>query len=155
MYLVRRLLVNCSNVFKNMLIFTFKFFRNLRWRLLVSYGERAVRLILCIHFAGLGDLKFHLVGYLDALSSVIAQATYLTYVQKTGLEKGVSALSVLHLNSINCIPLMFSYSLMNGSLVKALHFPFDEPSAVVCIALSPLAFVCVLGSLFIFSVFSY
>lgn len=94
-------------------------------------------------------------GYLDALSSVIAQATYLTYVQKTGLEKGVSALSVLHLNSINCIPLMFSYSLMNGSLAEALHFRFNEPAVVVCIALTPLVFVCVSRSLFILVNFSY
>ena len=84
---------------------------------------------ICIFIAGFGDLQFHLYGYVDAILSVLAQSLYLTYVQKTGVEKGVSALSVLHLNSINCILPLFMYTLWNGNLLDAVRFEgFDDLS---------------------------
>ena len=73
-------------------------------------------------FLGAGDLSFQFYGYLNAILSVFAQSLYLTYVQKTGVEKHLSALSVLHLNSINCILPLFLYILWNNNIVKALHY---------------------------------
>ena len=75
---------------------------------------------------GLGDVQFDLRAYLHAGASVVAQAIYLTYVQKTGVEKEISALSVLHLNSINCIPFMLCYTLISGNLQKSMSFPYLE-----------------------------
>jgi len=71
---------------------------------------------------GAGDLQFHLYGYIDAILSVLAQSLYLTYVQKTGVEENVSTLSVLHLNSINCILPLLGYTMFNGNLLSAVRF---------------------------------
>ena len=85
-------------------------------------------------FSGLGDVKFELSAYVFAIASVIAQSVYLTYVQKTGVESGVSALSVLHLNSINCIPFLFAFSTLSGNLVSAFNFQGNsDPHFVVSI----------------------
>ena len=65
------------------------------------------------------------------MSSVVAQSIYLTYVQKTGIESGVSALSVLHLNSINCIPFMLAYTVLSGNIVRAINFPGNKDSHFV------------------------
>ena len=74
----------------------------------------------CI-IAGLGDLSFHIGGYLSAILSVFSQSFYLLYVQKTGAENGLSTLDVLHLNSVNCIPLLTIYTLCNNQLVSSFH----------------------------------
>lgn len=71
---------------------------------------------------GFGDLQFRFYGYLEAILSVLAQSVYLTYVQKSGIEKSGSALSVLHLNSINCILPLFAYTMWNGNLMNAFSF---------------------------------
>lgn len=72
--------------------------------------------------SGFGDLEFSAFAYASALLSVICQSFYLTYIQKTGSEKGLSALTVLHTNSINCIPLLLIYTLCNKELQAALKF---------------------------------
>ena len=72
--------------------------------------------------SGFGDLEFSAFAYVSALLSVICQSFYLTYIQKTGSEKGLSALTVLHTNSINCIPLLLIYTLCNKELQAALKF---------------------------------
>ncbi|XP_065655152.1 uncharacterized protein LOC100197493 isoform X2 [Hydra vulgaris] len=89
-----------------------------------SYGIITSVLIIVIGtvLAGLGDLKFHFSSYCNGLLSVVAQATYLTYVQKTGVEDNTSALSVLHINSINCIPMMLIYTTINGKLLESFSF---------------------------------
>ena len=53
-------------------------------------------------------------------------------MQKTGVESGVSALSVLHLNSINCLPFLFAYSTLSGNLTTAIYFKGNsDPQFVV------------------------
>ena len=85
-------------------------------------------------FLGFGDLQFRPYGYAEAILSVLAQSVYLTYVQKTGVEKNVSALSVLHLNSINCILPLLIYTFWNGNLKNAVLFEgFYENSFRVCL----------------------
>ena len=76
-------------------------------------------------------MRFSYIGYAEAIMSVIAQSVYLSYVQKTGVG---STLSVLHLNSVNCIPVMLIYTLGRGRLIQSLSFPgFTQPSFVVMI----------------------
>lgn len=71
---------------------------------------------------GVGDLQFSLDAYVCALASVLSQAIYLTYVQKTGVEEGISALGVLHLNSVNCIPILLIYVLTTKEISVSLHY---------------------------------
>ncbi|XP_066911261.1 uncharacterized protein [Clytia hemisphaerica] len=100
--------------------------------------------------AGFGDLQFKLYGYVDAILSVMAQSFYLTYVQKTGIEKGASALSVLHLNSINCILPLMMYTLWNGSLLQAARFEGFKDSSFNMSFMINVSMGCVLNySLFL------
>ena len=71
---------------------------------------------------GFGDLHSSASAYISALLSVVCQSFYLTYIQKTGVEKGFSTLTVLHTNSVNCIPLLFVYTLLNKELLAACRF---------------------------------
>jgi len=86
---------------------------------------------------GFGDLRFTYLGYFEAIASFIAQSIYLTYVQKTGVEKNVSALYVTYINSINCVPLLLIETVANGNLLKSIEFPgFYETSFVIAFALN-------------------
>ena len=73
-------------------------------------------------FTGFGDLEFSLYAYIFALLSVISQSFYLTYIQKTGMEKGLSTVTVLYTNSVNCIPILLVFTLCNKELLAALRF---------------------------------
>jgi len=68
-------------------------------------------------FAGLSDIAVHLVGYINALSSVAAQATYLTYVERTGIEKSSSAIDIFHCEHLAWMRAeLFSLSVRNYEL---------------------------------------
>lgn len=56
-----------------------------------------------------------------AVISVFSQACYLVYVQKTGVEAGISTLGVLHLNSINCVPILALYTILNNQLLNSFN----------------------------------
>lgn len=73
-------------------------------------------------FTGFGDLEFSVYAYISALASVVCQSFYLTYIQKTGVEEGLSTVTVLFTNSVNCIPLLLIYTLCNKELLSALRF---------------------------------
>ena len=72
----------------------------------------------------MGDLEFtsHARGYICALVSVICQAFYLTYIQKTGVEDGLTTLEVLQLNNMNCIPILSLYTFYSQETVAALNY---------------------------------
>ena len=53
--------------------------------------------------------------------SVLSQALYLTYVEKSGCAEGMSTLTVLYVNSINCVPLLAAISLVTGDLLDCLR----------------------------------
>lgn len=107
-------------------------------------------IVIGTFLAGAGDLSFHLYGYLDALASVFAQSIYLTYVQKTGVEKHVSALSVLHLNSINCILPLLVYTIWNKNLIKAIHYDGLMATSFIITFLLNVSIGCILNySLFL------
>lgn len=81
-----------------------------------------ILVVLGCVIAGFGDLEFSPSAYVFALLSVVCQSFYLTYIQKTGIEKGLSTLTVLHTNCINCIPLLLLYTVLNKELMTALRF---------------------------------
>ena len=61
-------------------------------------------------------------AYVSALASVVCQSFYLTYIQKSGVEEGLSTVTVLFTNSVNCIPLLLIFTLCNKELFSALAF---------------------------------
>ena len=73
-------------------------------------------------FSGIGDLQFSSDAYICALASVLCQAFYLTFIQKTNIEEGLSTVAVLHLNSINCIPIMFVYVILTREIQQTTSF---------------------------------
>ncbi|KAK3754619.1 hypothetical protein QZH41_020545, partial [Actinostola sp. cb2023] len=100
--------------------------------------------------AGLGDLQFSLDAYVCALASVVSQAIYLTYVQKSGVDEGLSALAVLHLNSINCIPILFVYVAMSREIMMSLHYTGYKSSGFEMILILDVLMGCLLNySLFL------
>ena len=103
--------------------------------LLVStwYGLNYCCFCILTFFSGIGDLEFSASAYSFALLSVVCQSFYLTYIQKTGVEKGLSTLTVLHTNCINCIPLLLIYTVCSKELLSALRFGrYIDPSFQVC-----------------------
>ena len=68
-------------------------------------------------------MAFSLPAYLHGLASCLTQAVYLTYVQKTGAESGLSALSVVHLSSINCLPFLAVYTVLSSEVQEVLRYP--------------------------------
>jgi len=82
----------------------------------------AILVVVGCTIAGFGDLEFSASAYASALLSVVCQSFYLTYIQKTGVEKGLSTLTVLHTNSVNSVPLLLLYTLLNKELLAALRF---------------------------------
>ena len=71
---------------------------------------------------GFGDLEFSIYAYISALASVVCQSFYLTYIQKSGVEEGLSTVTVLFTNSVNCVPVLLIYTLCNKELFSALAF---------------------------------
>lgn len=103
----------------------------------------------CI-IAGIGDLEFSASAYIFALLSVVCQSFYLTYIQKTGVEKGLSTLTVLHTNCINCIPLLLIYTVCSKELLSAFRFGgYIDPSFQIALMID-VGFGCILNySLFL------
>ncbi|PIK61878.1 hypothetical protein BSL78_01209 [Apostichopus japonicus] len=103
----------------------------------------------CI-IAGFGDLDFSLAAYLCGLVSIFSQGLYLTYVQKLGIEKQLTALELLYVNSINCIPLFLLYILLSWEFVDAVNFLRDCTFEFILVFLLVISMGCVLNySLFL------
>ena len=81
-----------------------------------------LQLFILFLLLGFGDLEFSALSYIYALASVVCQSFYLTYIQKTGVEKGFCTLTVLHTNCVNCIPVLFLYTIFNNELLAAFRF---------------------------------
>ena len=92
---------------------------------------------------GVSDLRFTFLGYSEAIASVVAQSVYLTYVQKRGLEKGSSALYVTYMNSVNCIPILFVYTLFSGHLQASFSFTGFTSGKFVVVFLGNTLLGCV------------
>ncbi|XP_031556699.1 UDP-galactose/UDP-glucose transporter 7-like [Actinia tenebrosa] len=100
--------------------------------------------------AGVGDLKFSTDAYICALASVFCQAFYLTFIQKTNVEEGLSTIAVLHLNSINCIPIMFVYVIMTREIQQTTSFAGYKSAGFEIILIVDVLMGCVLNySLFL------
>ncbi|KAL9958289.1 hypothetical protein ACROYT_G035288 [Oculina patagonica] len=100
--------------------------------------------------AGFGDLEFSMYAYVSALLSVVCQSFYLTYIQKTRVEEGLSTITVLYTNSINCVPLLLIFTLCNKELLAALTFDGLHISDFQAAFVLDVGFGCILSySLFL------
>lgn len=95
-------------------------------------------------------MDFSLAAYLRGLVSIFSQGLYLTYVQKLGIEKQLTALELLYVNSINCIPLFLLYILLSWEFVDAVNFLRDCTFEFILVFLLVISMGCVLNySLFL------
>lgn len=65
-------------------------------------------------FAASGDLDFDLKSYTFGAVSVFTQALYFLVVQKLGVDKDFSALTIVYINSVTCAPLMLFFTFFYG-----------------------------------------
>ncbi len=80
--------------------------------------------------AGYGDLAFDPAAYAFGAVSVLAQALYLTLVQKSGSD--FTTTETVHLNAYNNIPIMLTCSLLFGELGPALDaFKYKDVAFVI------------------------
>jgi solute carrier family 35 protein len=81
-----------------------------------------------------GDVRFNGAGYALALGSVACQSLYLTLVQRqagnnassggtAGSGDALTSFGVLFVNSVNCIPLLFVATALDGEAAGALAHP--------------------------------
>ncbi|CAK8696289.1 unnamed protein product [Clavelina lepadiformis] len=71
--------------------------------------------------AASGDLNFHLKSYAMGITSAILMSLQLIVLQYNGTEKHLTSLDLLYVNSINCIPIVFTLSL--GTFTDVLNYP--------------------------------
>lgn len=99
--------------------------------------------------AAYGDLNFHWHSYLLGVSSVFTQALYLLTLQKTGIEKNIGPLSLVYVNSINCMPVMTLLCFAAGDISAIARYPHWHEPKFMC---SFLFLVC-WGCVFTYSMF--
>mmetsp|Transcript_5475 Transcript_5475/g.14233 ORF Transcript_5475/g.14233 Transcript_5475/m.14233 type:complete len:382 (-) Transcript_5475:149-1294(-) len=102
--------------------------------------------------AGLGDLTFHALGYMYALSSCCLQATYLLLVEFKGKERNVGSAEMLFYNGMLSSPFLLVMMLMTGESKSAVP-TFLAASAARPVFPLLLASCSVLGTLLNLSLF--
>ena len=81
--------------------------------------------------AASGDLNFDRNSYLYGVTSVVTQALYLITLQKTGMEKNIGAMSIVYVNSINCMPIMMVLCFITGDISAIARYPhWDQPGFI-------------------------
>jgi len=65
-------------------------------------------------YAASGDLDFDFKSYSFGCVSVFTQALYYLTVQKLGVNKDFSALTIIYINSVTCSPLMLFFTFLYG-----------------------------------------
>lgn len=79
--------------------------------------------LLLYTILGIHDLSSHVVGYINALVSVVSQSIYLTLVERTGARTEFSTSSILYLNTVNCLPFQLIIAIITGDIRKASMYP--------------------------------
>ncbi|XP_006814403.1 uncharacterized protein LOC102810125, partial [Saccoglossus kowalevskii] len=98
----------------------------------------------------LGDVQFHLISYIYGGVCVLAQALYLLYIQKMGIEKHISAVGFLYINSVTCIPLLIIYTVVTSEILAVMAYPQWTEPGFVASYLIVISMGCVLNySLFL------
>ena len=67
----------------------------------------------CI-IASAGDLQFELRAYIWGIASVLAQAVYLTFVQKYSEKEKLTAVAMIYINAVNTLPVFLLSTLFLG-----------------------------------------
>ena len=99
-------------------------------------------ILLCMPFCqwDSGEIPTHVSStrYALGIGSVVSQSLYLTYVQKRGFK--MDMLTILYVNSINCLPILVTIMLAIGEYPRLLAFDGWE-NPMVYVSLSGLLVV--------------
>lgn len=102
----------------------------------------------CI-IAGYGDMKFSWLGYGCGILSNIAQSVYLLLVQKATNGK-LSTVESLQLNSINTLPFLAVFCILNGELSEMKNYSYYNDLSFITIFFLAISLGCLLNySLFL------
>jgi len=103
--------------------------------------------------AAIGDLDFDFKSYAFGAASVLSQSLYLLTLQKMGSEnqlgsynpnaKAANAMTILYVNSVNCLPIISVLVILSGELTLMQGYPhWHEPGFIVALVFTT-AFACV------------
>jgi solute carrier family 35 protein len=99
--------------------------------------------------SGYGDLTFNLLGYSCGILSNIAQSVYLLLVQQVTNGK-LSTVESLQLNSINTLPLLAIFCVLNQEIYHILDFPYYYHWSFIVVFFLAISLGCLLNySLFL------
>lgn len=94
---------------------------------------------------GFGDMDFSMKAYLSGVVSIFSQGLYLTFVQKLSIEKQHSALDILYINSVNCLPLFLIHAAVSREIQFAIQYLQSCPLEFYAIFLAVVCTGCVLN----------
>lgn len=94
--------------------------------------------------AGYGDLKFNWLAYTCGALSNLSQSLYLLLVQRY-CEKDISTVETLQLNSVNTLPFLTLYMLLNGELFQVTKYTTDSPLSFFVIFVLAISMGCLLN----------
>lgn len=98
-----------------------------------------------------GDLDFDVKSYTFGICSVLSQSLYLLTLQRMGAEQqlgvyntaSAKTLTILYVNSVNCVPLVFAVVFMSGEFNSLWDYPhWDEPGFLFALTVVT-SFACV------------
>lgn len=99
---------------------------------------------------GAGDINFNIYGYLLGMGSVLSQATYLTFIEKSGISKDFDSTAALYINAVNCIPILFLITVADSDLAAlALHPNLRRADVWTGVSVLLLAGACLNYSMFL------
>lgn len=95
-------------------------------------------------WAGYGDLKFNWLAYTRGALSNVSQSLYLLLVQRY-CERDISTVETLQLNSMNTLPFLILYMLLNGELFQVAKYTTDSPLSFFVVFLLAISMGCLLN----------
>lgn len=94
--------------------------------------------------AGYGDLKFNWLAYTRGALSNVSQSLYLLLVQRY-CERDISTVETLQHNSMNTLPFLILYMLLNGELFQVAKYTTDSPLSFFVVFLLAISMGCLLN----------
>ena len=95
--------------------------------------------------SGLGDLTFDLTAYIAGTLSVISQASYLTLVQKLGLNNKMTATGILYLNTLICTPFLSIFIYLTSDLLTIFKYQYISDPIFISLLCLVMCMGCVLN----------
>ncbi|XP_045213828.2 putative UDP-sugar transporter DDB_G0278631 [Mercenaria mercenaria] len=118
------------------------------WPSRLTMGSVVFLTLGCV-VAGYGDLTFNLLGYTCGVLSNVAQSVYLLLVQQVTNGK-LSTVESLQLNSINTLPFLAVFCLLNQEIHHMQDYPYFSHWSFIVVFFLAISLGCLLNySLFL------